>query len=138
MDSSFDTESEVCRSSLTVSADKLYSALSSAFPEAEIERSDLSVKVTERSESGCAATVELCSRTYVTGTKFAEAAGLPSSCFEVTEKDGSFVFDCKGRGHLVGMSQYGAQALAKEGRSCEEILAHYFPNALLTDTSEAR
>ena len=138
VDSSFDLESEVCTSSFTLTSEKLCSALTSAFPDGNITEDDLTVRVTELTEAGCAATVELCGRTYVTGTEFAQAVSLPSACFEVKEEDGAFIFSCKGRGHLVGLSQYGAESLAKSGSSCEEILARYFPNAKLTDTAEAK
>ena len=43
-------------------------------------------------------------------------------------KDGSFTFHVTGYGHGVGMSQYGANILAKQGLSAEEIVQHYFSN----------
>ena len=127
VDSSADLESKVCTSELTLTGDQLYAALSKAFPDAGIDRRNLTVKVTEKTEAGCAATVELCGMSYVSGTAFAEAAGLPSACFEVSEEEGSYKFITKGRGRLVGMSQYGARAMALEGKTCEDILTHYFP-----------
>ena len=54
---------------------------------------------------------------------------LRSPSFTVAYKDGSFTFHVTGYGHGVGMSQYGANAMAKEGYSCEEILEHYFTGA---------
>ena len=41
----------------------------------------------------------------------------------------TLTFHVTGYGHGVGMSQYGANAMAKEGYSCEEILEHYFTGA---------
>lgn len=134
VDSQSDLESEVCSSELTLSADKLFEKLRGAFPDAELDRSSLAVKVTERTEAGCAATVELCGSSYVPGTAFAEAAGLPSACFEVTASGGEYKFVCKGRGRLVGMSQYGAQSMAVQGSTCEEILAHYFPGTEIKES----
>ncbi|MDR3322523.1 MAG: SpoIID/LytB domain-containing protein [Synergistaceae bacterium] len=40
---------------------------------------------------------------------------------------GNFIFTGKGWGHGVGLSQWGAKAMADKGMKCEEILAHYFP-----------
>jgi stage II sporulation protein D len=40
---------------------------------------------------------------------------------------GDFVFVGKGWGHGVGLSQWGAKAMADRGMKCGEILAHYFP-----------
>jgi stage II sporulation protein D len=45
----------------------------------------------------------------------------------ILEENGFFVFRGRGYGHGVGLSQWGAQALAKEGWSAERILAHYYP-----------
>lgn len=52
--------------------------------------------------------------------------GLRSTCFEVTEKDGVFTFSVTGYGHGVGMSQYGANNMAKQGSSWQEIIEHYY------------
>jgi stage II sporulation protein D len=38
----------------------------------------------------------------------------------------------RGYGHRVGMSQYGAEAMAVQGKSYEEILAHYYQGTVLT------
>ena len=40
--------------------------------------------------------------------------------------DGKFTFDVKGKGHGVGMSQYGADYLARQGKSYEDILKYYY------------
>ena len=39
-----------------------------------------------------------------------------------------YQFTTKGSGHGVGMSQYGAQAMAKENKTYQEILKHYYQN----------
>lgn len=52
--------------------------------------------------------------------------GLRSTCFEVTEKDGVFTFSVTGYGHGVGMSQYGANNMAKQGDSWQKIIEHYY------------
>ncbi|MDR2528741.1 MAG: SpoIID/LytB domain-containing protein [Synergistaceae bacterium] len=45
----------------------------------------------------------------------------------VSQKNGYFTFYGKGWGHGVGLSQWGAQALAKEGWTAQRILEHYYP-----------
>jgi len=52
--------------------------------------------------------------------------GLRSACFTVQEKDGVFTFSVTGYGHGVGMSQYGANAMAKEGATWRDIVTHYY------------
>ena len=52
--------------------------------------------------------------------------GLRSACFTVEEADGAFTFSVVGYGHGVGMSQYGANAMAAAGSSWQEIVTHYY------------
>lgn len=52
--------------------------------------------------------------------------GLRSTAFSVTYSDGIFTFVTKGYGHGAGLSQYGAQDMAKKGKTAEEILKHYY------------
>lgn len=68
----------------------------------------------------------------LTGTEVRKLFALRSTCFTLSYADGKFVFTVKGYGHGLGMSQYGANAMAKSGFSCAEILAHYYPNTKLT------
>ena len=54
---------------------------------------------------------------------------LRSACFTWEERGDSIVFTTKGYGHGVGMSQWGAIEMAKQGYSYVEILEHYYPGA---------
>lgn len=56
---------------------------------------------------------------------------LPSAFFYVDCGDGTASFTGGGYGHGVGMSQNGANEMAKEGMSCEELLEHFFPGTEL-------
>ena len=63
----------------------------------------------------------------IPGEVFRERAGLASSCFTM-EKDGDSIWlITKGIGHGLGMSQYTANAMAKEGKAYREILTYFFP-----------
>ena len=62
----------------------------------------------------------------LTGNEVRSKLGLPSANFTVAEKDGEYVFTCKGYGHGVGMSQRGANSMAKQGFTYKEILLHYY------------
>ncbi len=73
----------------------------------------------------------------VKGTELRSLLGLPSADFAVRFENGQFVFSCKGKGHGVGMSQYGANELAKQGLTSEQILKHYYEGAELTSLSQA-
>lgn len=61
------------------------------------------------------------------GNRIRDALGLRSSSFEI-EYDGGFTVTCEGHGHGVGMSQYGADYMARQGSTWQEILAHYYPD----------
>lgn len=52
--------------------------------------------------------------------------GLRSACFTVTAAGDQLTFDVTGYGHGVGMSQYGANAMAAEGKDFREILTWYY------------
>ena len=67
----------------------------------------------------------------VSGTKICELLELPSPVFKVEYSSGAYNFTCYGKGHGVGMSQYGAGQLAKTGSTYKEILAHYYPGTKL-------
>lgn len=61
-----------------------------------------------------------------TGREFREKLGLNSSQFQWSYAAGAWTFTTFGYGHGVGMSQWGANGMAKEGRKAEEIVKHYY------------
>ena len=56
---------------------------------------------------------------------------LRSTAFTLEYTGSSFLFTVTGFGHGVGMSQYGANVMAKSGADYREILAHYYPGTQL-------
>ena len=68
----------------------------------------------------------------LTGVQVRSIFQLKSADFSVTYQDGNFLFTTKGYGHGVGMSQYGANYFASQGKSYQEILSHYYPGTVLT------
>lgn len=62
----------------------------------------------------------------LTGSQVRLLFALRSASFSVSCQDGNFVFDVTGYGHGVGMSQYGANAMAAEGSDFREILTWYY------------
>lgn len=78
-----------------------------------------------RTASGSVKTLKLCGK-EVTGAKIRAALNLRSADFEVAYNSGKFTFTVHGYGHGVGMSQYGAGYMAKQGSDFKEILAHYY------------
>ena len=65
------------------------------------------------------------------GTQLRTLLSLPSTAFSLELTDDSVSITTKGYGHRVGMSQYGADAMAVAGKTYAEILAHYYPGTEL-------
>lgn len=78
-----------------------------------------------RDSAGTIETVEVGGIT-VKGSTVRAALGLRSACFSWELQDGNFVFYVTGYGHGVGLSQYGANALAENGADYKTILTHYY------------
>ncbi len=62
----------------------------------------------------------------LSGLEARDALGLRSAVFTYEYKDGNFIFTTNGYGHCVGMSQYGADYMARQGSTWEEIIKHYY------------
>ena len=62
----------------------------------------------------------------MTGTEMRQKFSLPSTLFNVKVQSGEVIFEGYGRGHGVGMSQYGANAYAQAGWTYDKILKHYY------------
>lgn len=65
----------------------------------------------------------------IEGTELRRIFGLRSACFTVAADSESVTFRVTGYGHGVGMSQYGANQLAREGKTWQEILEWYYTGA---------
>jgi stage II sporulation protein D len=71
-------------------------------------------------------------RTQISGVQFRNLFGagwIKSALFDIKKRGSSFVIEGKGWGHGVGMSQWGAKVMADSGKSAEQILKFYYPNA---------
>ena len=84
----------------------------------------------EQTSSGYTKSLTVCGQT-VSGTALRQALGLRSTCFTVQYQSGNFSFTTRGYGHGVGLSQWGAKAMAEQGADYADILAHYYPGTQL-------
>lgn len=75
-------------------------------------------------------TIQIGGKSYK-GTQVRKLLGLRSTAFAITIVGSSVTITTKGNGHRVGMSQYGADAMALSGKDYEAILAHYYPGTAL-------
>ncbi len=81
-------------------------------------------------DGGGIASIEICGETY-TGTQLRSLLGLRSTAFEITTEPHTITITTRGYGHRVGMSQYGANTMAEQGSSYQQILQHYYPGTTL-------
>lgn len=70
------------------------------------------------------------------GTELRKLLNLRSTAFTVSTEGDSVTFHTRGFGHRVGMSQYGADAMAAAGSDYREILDHYYQGTVLEDRSD--
>ena len=84
----------------------------------------------EQTSSGYTKSLIVCGQT-VSGTALRQALGLRSTCFTVQYQSGNFSFTTRGYGHGVGLSQWGAKAMAEQDADYADILAHYYPGTQL-------
>ena len=107
--------------------EELVKRLAKAFPEAGLGSalSPGDLDVWGRTESGRVQLIRI-GDTVVTGTQLRMALGLKSAAFTVSREGGKVSFTCTGCGHGVGMSQTGANEMAKQGATFEEIIKHFY------------
>lgn len=85
------------------------------------------LSITSYTSSGYVKKVIINNKEY-TGREVREKLGLASSSFKIKMTKTGYTFTTRGNGHGVGMSQYGAQAMAKGKKTYDEILHYYYKN----------
>lgn len=94
------------------------------------------VKIINRTQGGSVSEIKLGEIT-IKGTEFRQLFGLYSANFDIEFKD-SIIITNKGYGHGVGMSQWGANAMAKDNKTFEEIIKHYYTGVDITNIDKIR
>ena len=72
----------------------------------------------------------------LSGVETRTILGLKSTNFEITKENDNIKFSVKGYGHGVGMSQTGADTMAKQGRSYEDIIKHFYKDVEIKNINE--
>jgi stage II sporulation protein D len=118
------------RKSLSFTNDDLYEKFKTLDQNQQLNKDDIvdHIDLVSEDSSGYAMEVDV-SGIKVPGEVFREMLGLPSSSFSFSKKNDKLLITCRGTGHGMGMSQYGANHMAKDGKSWRDILNFYFPNA---------
>ncbi|MBU8905906.1 stage II sporulation protein D [Desertibacillus haloalkaliphilus] len=92
-------------------------------------------EITERTDGGRVAKVNI-NGTEFNGREVREGLELDSSDFEWRREGDQVVIETKGWGHGVGMSQYGANGMAQDGRTYQEIVSHYYQGIAINEVEE--
>ena len=90
------------------------------------------LKILEYTDSGRVKTVKFGNHN-LSGTETRSLFGLRSTNFEIIKENDNIKFSVKGYGHGVGMSQTGANTLAKEGKIYEDIIKHFYIGVEIQD-----
>lgn len=88
------------------------------------------IQIAGRDDSGYVTQVQIGAMT-LTGEQLRQYLELNSACFYIKEVEGQLRILTKGLGHGLGMSQYGANEMSKQGKSYKEILAYYYQDLAL-------
>ena len=111
-------------STVTVTFDEFKTKICSEFSDIKIN-SPQDIGEFDKSEGGSVKTLNI-GKEKISGKDIRRIFGLRSSCFEIKADENNVTFEVAGYGHGVGMSQYGANAMAKEGKDYKQILYHYY------------
>lgn len=86
---------------------------------------NLEIKDIQKTESNRVSQITINGKIF-TGREIYQLLKIRSTDFEIEQTDETLKIKTKGFGHGVGMSQYGANGMAKKGYNYEEILKHYY------------
>lgn len=92
------------------------------------------IQILEYTSSGRVKTIKFGNK-EIAGTEARTLLGLKSTNFEVAIDEENIIFSVTGYGHGVGMSQTGADSLAKQGLKYEEIIKHFYTNVEIIDVN---
>ena len=97
----------------------------------QLDKDTINFAVTRRTDSGTVTACEVGSL-VMTGQDFRSLLGLCSANFDLSYASEVLTVVCYGNGHCVGMSQYGADFMARQGSSYIDILKNYYTGIEIT------
>lgn len=112
-------------SNVTLTREELIEKLKEKHPEVQINyEQEEAIKITEYTESGRVKNIQF-GNIDISGVEARTLLGLRSAKFSIEIGD-NIVFNVTGYGHGVGLSQTGADSMAKQGSNFEQIINHYY------------
>jgi stage II sporulation protein D len=121
-------------STLKISNKDFVNALQKSYSDIQLDEDNLSnqIKILETSDGGSVEKIKIGNK-EIKGINVRSILNLNSANFDIDFKDNYLDFIVKGYGHGVGMSQWGAEGMAKEGYKYYDILSHYYAGTQITD-----
>lgn len=137
VDSSQDENAPDFQTEVSIPVSTVISKLQAKFSDLILTQASLisQMQIVERTEAGYIKKIQVGNK-MLTGLEVREALGLRSSDFTVKQIGDTMTFITKGYGHGAGMSQYGANFMAQEGKNYEEILKHYYSGISIVKRNE--
>ena len=118
-------------SSITLSKDELMQKLKTKYPDIQIDFGNLEdIKILEYTEGNRVKTVKFGNKN-ISGVETRTLLGLKSANFQIKKEAEKYVIYVLGYGHGVGMSQTGADSLAKQGYNALEIIHHFYTDVVV-------
>ncbi len=123
------TESDVdkIRKQIDFTGEEIMRLVSHTYPEITLFGDSLEnqIQIIDRDDAGYVESIQI-SNIVMDGEEFRKILKLPSACFEIYSKDKKLVLDIRGEGDGIGLSQNGANELAKQGMSYNDIISYYY------------
>ena len=123
-------------SEVTLSQEELINKLKEKYSDISIDFTNSEdIKILEYTESTRVKTVKFGNH-EISGVEARTLFGLKSTNFEISRDGNNIKFSVKGYGHGVGMSQTGADSMAKNGSRAEEIIKHFYTGVEITEVNK--
>lgn len=115
------------KSSISMPVNDFINNINEKYKNANIKKGNLDtqIKIESYTEGGSVKTIKI-GQEIIKGTEFRELFNLNSTNFTFSFDKDTVKINCIGYGHGVGMSQWGANAMANNGSTYDEILKHYY------------
>ncbi|MDT8715580.1 stage II sporulation protein D [Clostridium sp. 19966] len=127
VDSLGEEEAPKYKTDTTIKNSEVAYKINSSFPKANLKESNINkqIKILESNDTKSISKI-MVGKTTISGPQFRFALGLNSTNISFKFNKDSITFTCIGNGHGVGMSQWGANIMAKNGHNYIDILTHYY------------
>lgn len=126
------SEGDMVTKQIELQKSEIVAKLQEVYPDIIIDASTMEnqIQIVEKDEAEYVKSIQI-GNVIIKGEEFRKILGLPSSNFKVFNHNNSLVFDVSGIGHGAGLSQNGANELAKSGKTYLDIIKYYYKDVVI-------